>query len=35
VLPSSAIAKAIGYAIAQLSDVDVNQIVVRTTSQKW
>jgi NADP-dependent 3-hydroxy acid dehydrogenase YdfG len=35
VLSSSAIAKAIGYAIAQLSDVDVNQIVVRTTSQKW
>jgi NADP-dependent 3-hydroxy acid dehydrogenase YdfG len=35
VLPSLSIAKAIGYAIAQPDDVDVNEIVVRPTSQKW
>jgi NADP-dependent 3-hydroxy acid dehydrogenase YdfG len=35
VLSSLAIAKVIGYVIAQPSDVDVNQIVVRPTSQKW
>lgn len=35
VLPAHAIAKAIAFAIAQPSDVDVNEIVVRPTSQKW
>ncbi|WP_333660781.1 SDR family oxidoreductase [Chishuiella changwenlii] len=33
-LPASAIAKAVAFAIAQPSDVDVNEIVVRPTAQK-
>ncbi|MEU8932494.1 SDR family oxidoreductase [Streptomyces sp. NPDC048409] len=33
-LPASAIAQAVGYAIAQPSDVDVNEIVVRPTVQR-
>jgi NADP-dependent 3-hydroxy acid dehydrogenase YdfG len=33
-LPAAAIAKAVGYAISQPSDVDVNEIVVRPTAQK-
>ncbi len=32
VLPAKAIAKAIGYAIAQPDDVDVNEIIVRPTA---
>lgn len=33
-LPAEAIAKAVAYAIAQPSDVDVNEMVVRPTAQK-
>lgn len=33
-LPASAIAKAVVYAVSQLADVDVNEIVVRPTAQK-
>lgn len=33
-LPASAIAKAVAYAVAQPPDVDVNEIVVRPTAQK-
>ena len=34
-LPADAIARAISYAIAQPSDVDVNEIVVRPTAQAY
>lgn len=34
-LPADAIARAISYAIAQPSDVDVNEIVVRPTAQSY
>lgn len=33
-LPASAIARAVAYAVSQPSDVDVNEIVVRPTAQK-
>ncbi|MFC5539057.1 SDR family oxidoreductase [Rhodocytophaga aerolata] len=33
-LPASAIARAVGYAISQPTDIDVNEIVVRPTAQK-
>ncbi len=33
-LPASAIAKAVAFAISQPSDVDVNELVVRPTAQK-
>lgn len=35
VLPSMAIARAVAYAIAQPQDVDVNEMVIRPSSQKW
>ena len=34
-LPADTIARAISYAIAQPSDVDVNEIVVRPTVQAY
>jgi NADP-dependent 3-hydroxy acid dehydrogenase YdfG len=33
-IPAEAVARAIGYAIDQPSDVDVNEIVVRPTAQR-
>ncbi|WP_192350080.1 SDR family oxidoreductase [Algoriphagus sp. Y33] len=33
-LPASAIAKAVAYAVSQPTDVDVNELVVRPTAQK-
>ncbi len=33
-LPASAIARAVAYAVSQPSDVDVNELVVRPTAQK-
>lgn len=33
-LPASAVARAVAYAVSQPSDVDVNEIVVRPTAQK-
>ncbi|MGP4019082.1 SDR family oxidoreductase [Saccharopolyspora sp. 5N708] len=32
-IPASAVADAIGYAVAQPGDVDVNEVVIRSTSQ--
>jgi NADP-dependent 3-hydroxy acid dehydrogenase YdfG len=32
-IPASAVAGAIGYAIAQPADIDVNELVVRPTAQ--
>lgn len=34
-IPAEAIARAIAYAVEQPSDVDVNEIVVRPTAQKY
>jgi NADP-dependent 3-hydroxy acid dehydrogenase YdfG len=34
-IPAEAIARAIAYAVEQPADVDVNEIVVRPTAQKY
>jgi NADP-dependent 3-hydroxy acid dehydrogenase YdfG len=34
-IPAAAIARAIAYAVEQPADVDVNEIVVRPTAQKY
>jgi NADP-dependent 3-hydroxy acid dehydrogenase YdfG len=34
-IPAEAIARAIAYAVEQPADVDVNEIVIRPTAQKY
>ncbi|RAP70409.1 hypothetical protein [Candidatus Erwinia dacicola] len=34
-IPAQAIAKAVDYAIDQLEDVDVNEIVIRSTREEF